>query len=312
MIWTLRGVVGGEMAGVRICLALLLVAASGWAWADEVHLRSGGLIRGIVVAESGEAVVVETGPGRVSIPRSHVTGIERAETALAAFYERWATLPPNDVEGLVRLARFAAEHDLATPAREAWRRVLALDPAHPEANAALGRIFLDGQWMSESEAYRSQGYVRVGDRWMTPGEHEALVREEVAREQAALERREARVRLREAEARAREAEARAREAEARADQAEAPVEGIPYWWVLAGGGPIWWPGTPYPGPPALGPGHTGHPRPPLSPHGARRPGPSRSPAPATTGIRRDPRPRTGSTGTLGPRQAPIRGVISRD
>jgi hypothetical protein len=295
------------MPGVRAGLALLLVAASGWA--DEVHLRNGGVVRGIVVVQSGDAVVVETGPGRVSVPRSHVARIERSETTLASFYERLAVLGPDDLEGLVRLARWAADHDLATPARDTWHRVLALDPAHPEANAALGRSFVEGRWMSRSEAYLSRGYVRWGDRWVTPSEHEALVREGIAREQAASERREARVRLREAEARAREAEARAREAEARASEAENPVEGIPYWWVLAGGGPIWWPGTPPPRPPAAGAGRPPHPRPPSRTHGIR---PSSTSPPGAMGTRNKSRSGASSTGTIGPRPTAARGVISRD
>jgi hypothetical protein len=296
------------MARVKTCLALLLVAATGWA--DEVHLRGGGVIRGIVVGPPGDTVVVETGPGRVSIPRSRVVRIETGKTALAEFYERRTILGPQDLEGLARLARFAADHNLATPARETWEDVLVLDPGNPEANAALGRAFVDGRWMSQAEAYRSEGYVHLGDRWVTPAEHEALVREEIARERAAAERREAGVRLREAEARAREAEARAREAEALAHQAEDPVEGIPYWWVLAGGGPVLWPGTPHPRSPAVG--RPGHARPPQARTGARGPSASGPGAPGPPVPRLGPGPDPRPTGTLQPRQAPARGVISWD
>jgi hypothetical protein len=192
-------------------------------------------VNGVVVERTKDRVVIETGPGRVSLPMSRVERIVESRSALAAFQERAAELDPGDAAGWAALARWAAERDLFTAAREAWRRVLAVDPAHPEANAALGRVDVDGTWMEEDEAYRARGYVRFDGRWVTPEEHEVLVREQAAEEEAARERREAELRVREAEARAREAEARAREAEA---AGEAEGGGIPYWWVLAGGGGV--------------------------------------------------------------------------
>ena len=110
------------------------------------------------------------------------------------------------------------------------------DPSYREANAALGRVEVDGTWMGEDEAYRARGYVSFEGRWVTPPEHEALVRERAAEEASERETREAGLRVREAEARAREAEARAREAEAAAQ----PVDGgIPYGWGWGGGGWGW-------------------------------------------------------------------------
>jgi hypothetical protein len=234
-------------------MALLLLPAA--AGGDEVHLTNGGVVSGVIVESTPDAVVIETGPGRVTLSRSRIARVVESRSALALFQEQAAGLAPDDVEGLARLARWAVDQGLATQARETWRRVLGIDPDHPEANAALGRVSLDGVWMDESEAYRAQGYVRYRGRWVTPAEHEALLRERESEELAAADRREAEVRLREAEARAREAEARAREAEAQADQAEDTPEGIPYWWVLAGGGPIWTPGWPYPRPPRVRPEH---------------------------------------------------------
>jgi len=101
------------------------------------------------------------------------------------------------------------------------------DPSHPEANAALGRVEVDGTWLSMEEGYRARGFVPFEGRWVSPAEHEALVRERLAEEASDRDRREADLRVREAEARAREAEARAREAEAAA-QPEADG-GIPLW-----------------------------------------------------------------------------------
>ena len=214
------------MAKGRWLWTLLMVLPVA-AWSDEVHLKSGGVVRGVIVERSEERVVIEAGPGRVGLPMSRVDRVVESGSALATFH------------GLARLARWAEDHDLATAAYQAWQQVLRLDPRHPEANAALGRVYHEGAWMNREDAYRQQGYVPFEGGWVTPEEHEAHLRERTERELAASERQEAELRVREAEARAREAEARAREAEAQADQSADSAEGIPYWWVLAGGGGYW-------------------------------------------------------------------------
>ena len=208
-------------------LAIALAAAS--ATADEIFLRGGGHVTGVIVERTRDAVVLETAPGRVRLPMRLVEKIVESRSALEGFHDRAADLAPGDVDGWAALARWAAERDLLTSAREAWQRVLAADPSHPEANAALGRVQLGGTWMGSADAYRAQGYVEFEGRWVTPAEHEALVRERAADEASEWEQRQAELRVREAEASAQEAEARAREAEAASQEG-----GIPYWW--GGGG----------------------------------------------------------------------------
>jgi hypothetical protein len=237
-------------------LALLLLFVPDSGGADEVHLTSGGVVSGVIVEQNDETVVLETGPGRVTLHRSRIARVIEGSSPLQVFHERAASVPRGDVEALARLARWAAEQALATQARETWRQVLRLDPDHPDANAALGRVLVDGVWMDETDAYRARGYVRHRGRWVTPAELEAAVRREESETRSASGQKEAELRVREAEARAREAEARAREAEARADQAEGSGDGIPYWWVLAGGGPPFWPpGGQFPRPPLVLPEH---------------------------------------------------------
>jgi hypothetical protein len=205
----------------RIAITLLSVAFAGTSAADEVLLRGGGRLSGVVVERTKDKVVVETGPGLVTMPMSRVERIVESRSPLEVYQERVAALAPGDVAGWADLARWAAEHDLQTQSRRAWQRVLAADPSHPEANAALDRIQQDGVWMTSDEAYRARGYVEFGGRWVTPAEHEALLRERAAEEQAARERREA-------TARAEQEEAWAREQRAAAQSSDSG--GIPLWW----------------------------------------------------------------------------------
>ena len=102
---------------------------------------------------------------------------------------------------------------------------------------------MDGRWVSEDESYRARGYVKFEGEWMTPAEHEAILRERAAEDARERERREADTRVREAEARAAEAEARAREAEAQAKRRRRRATDVPLWYGW-GAGPVYWPTGP--------------------------------------------------------------------
>ena len=178
------------------------------AGADEIVMRTGGRIEGVIVDQTPTSVVVDTAPGRVTLPMSRVARVVRSRSTLDAWRERSASLDSGDVQGWASLARWAEQAGLGTQANEAWGRVLLSEPGNAEANRALGRTQVDGAWLPEDEAYRARGFVRFDGRWVSRAEHESLVRERAAEEAADQQRQEAGLRVREAEARAREAEAR--------------------------------------------------------------------------------------------------------
>jgi hypothetical protein len=269
-------------------VAAMAVAALPAVLADEVQLKSGGRISGVVVERTANAVVIETGPGRVTLPMARVERIVEGRSALATYRERAAALDPADAAGWADLARWTEASGLTTQSREAWQHVLDIEPDHPQANAALGRMQLDGRWMAADDAYRARGYVQYEGRWVTPAEHEALLRERALEEAQRQQRHESEVRVREAEARAAEAEARAREAEA---SARLDDGGIPYWWWGYGGGGVVVPPI---GQRPDGPG--AHPRPPQRPPVKSAPpntiggGGKPSKPPQTGGVRPAPAP----------------------
>ncbi len=197
--------------------------------ADEVVLRGGGKVTGIIVERTADAIVLETAPGRVSVPLARVASVQSADSDLATYEQRAAKLAPDDAAGWAALARWAKARDLRTQSREAYDRVLALDPGNLEANQALGLVERDGRWMTEEEANRANGLVPFEGGWVTPSERESIRRERANESAEALAVREAQARAREAEARAREAEARAREAESGGQGAEESSGGIPLW-----------------------------------------------------------------------------------
>jgi len=248
---------------------LLLLSLSPLAAADDIYLVGGGKVTGEIAERTAEKVVVETGPGRVTLPMTRVTRIEAGRSALAEFRERARALKPGDVEGWVALGRWAEQRDLGTQAREAYEKALAANPAHVEANRALGRTEVDGRWLTRDEASRERGLVPFEGSWVTPADRAAALRERSAAELAERADRETEARVREAEARARAAEAEARraEAEAGAQQGEGEGEGIPYWPYVYPGGGVLLPPNPVCCPPE-GPAPRPGPPPPASAPGA--------------------------------------------
>jgi len=219
---------------MKRAVALLILAATPVA-ADQIFLKGGGQLRGVIVERTPSALVIEVGPGRVTLPASRIERVVEGSSALATFHERAARLAADDVAGWLALGQWAEQRDLQTQAREAYGRVLALDPGNAVAHRAFGNVYVGGRWMTEAESYRARGLVLYEGAWVTQAEREAAIRERAAAAAATQARTEADARVREAEARARAAEAEARRAEATARQADA-TNGIPYPWVLFGGG----------------------------------------------------------------------------
>jgi hypothetical protein len=211
-------------------IAVCVFVAGPAAWADEVFLRGGGSIHGEVVQRTATSIVMEVGPGRMTLPMSRVDRIVATTSDLSIYRDRAARLAPGDVAGWLVLARWAEGHDLLTQAREAFEHVVAVDPDNAAANAALGRVRLAGRWVTAEESYRARGYVPFEGGWVTPEERAAALADRAAETRARQLTAEAQARAREAEARARTAEADARRAEAEAQAGT----GIPYPYVYGG------------------------------------------------------------------------------
>jgi hypothetical protein len=215
----------------RIAVVSLLVLSPSLAVADSVFLKGGGEIKGEVVEQRADAVVLEVGPGRITLPMKNVARIVSNTTDLGLYHSRAAALAPRDVAGWLSLAAWSQRHDLATQAREAYERVLDVDPMNADAHLARGDVRMGDRWLSAAEANRARGLVEFEGTWMSPDERQMRLEERAVAAQESRAIREADARAREAEARAREATARAEAAEADARQAQMPpadAGGIPY------------------------------------------------------------------------------------
>lgn len=229
-----------------IILACFLVPVPVLAAGDDVILKGGGKVSGRILSKTDTAVEVDVGAGVVEVPMTSVVRIDQKRSSLDDYYERAQALAADDAAGWLQLGKWASSQGLGTQARTAFENVIAIDPGNVEANQALGRVLMDGRWVTEEESYRARGYVQFESEWMTPAEQQAILQQRDAEQQAEAARLDAERRVQDAEARAAEAEARAREAEA----AMPGNAGYPmYWGNYWGYGPPVWPTRPIVTPP---------------------------------------------------------------
>jgi hypothetical protein len=246
-------IAGWREASVKRALVVVALVAVPLR-ADDVYLRGGGQITGEIVEQSADSVTVDIGGGTFSVRMSSVVRIEEGTSPLQEYRARAGRIAAGDAEAWRELARWATGRALGTMASEAWSKVVAVLPDDPEANGALGRVQLNGRWVTEEESYRAQGYVEFEGEWMTPGERQSILEDRKAREEADRRALEAQI---QADEKARK-EREARETEEREEflRGGLPQYGDPVSWGW-GYGPVYWPSTPVqrpqPGRPGQGP-----------------------------------------------------------
>lgn len=212
---------------------VVLLTLAGPVFADQVFVKGGGVLTGVIVERDERSVVLEVAPGRITLPMTRVDRIVEGTSSLARYRDRAVRLSPSDSQGWLDLGQWAADQGLRTQSQEAFARVLALDPNNEAAQRAVGNVQFGGRWMSQEESYRAQGMVPFEGQWLTPVERAAVLRERAEAAVAASARSEAEARAREAEARARQAEADAHRAETAATQQTDPGA-FPYPWIFGG------------------------------------------------------------------------------
>jgi len=215
-------------------------------FADEVFLKGAGSISGRVVEQTDTMVTVDIGGGAISVSMSHVDHIVMARTDLDEYDERMSRLGPRDVFGWRDLARWASQHRMGNQARQAYEWVLALEPGDREARGALGFALLDGDWVTQEEAYRTRGFVKYEGEWMMPSEAQLRL-DSAAAEQASQEAERS---VRAAELEKLKAEVQAAYAAEAAADAEWRAEGAAWFysqiynWSGCGYGRTTWMGAP--------------------------------------------------------------------
>lgn len=170
-------------------IALLSFCIADEARGDELHLKSGGVMRGEVtrVAE-GYRVRLASG-AEVTFPADQVDRVVERESARDRYRVRLAALERHDAEGHYRLGLASLAEGLTKEARLRFEHAILVQPAHVGARTQLGYVFWEGRWMLEAQALRARGLVRYRDRWVEADEFARLTyRDDVKRARGELRR----------------------------------------------------------------------------------------------------------------------------
>ncbi len=227
---------------------VLIALAAVPAFADDVYLRGGGRITGEIIEQTEDSVSVDIGGGSLTVRMSSVERIEKSVSPMQEYRARAAEIPAGDTEAWRELARWATSNALGSQVADAYSHVVAILPNDEEANRALGRVRLDGRWVSEEESYKARGYIEFEGEWMTPAERQAILAERQARDNEYRQANEARIQEIEAE---QKAQKERDEADRNASGGGLPVYGDPVYWGW-GPGPAYWPAIPQQLPSNLG------------------------------------------------------------
>jgi len=208
-------------------------------FADDVYLQGGGQITGEIVEQTENSVTVDIGGGAtISAHMSNVVRIKKSTSPLQEYRARAAKIPAGDAEAWRKLARWATGHALSSQAAKAYSQVVAILPNDQEGNRALGRVQVDGRWVTEEESYIARGYVEFEGEWMTPGERQQILASRQASKEADRQANDAAIQSIDAEQKAEKAQ---KEADTEAFRRDGlPRVGDPVNWGW-GVGPSYWP-----------------------------------------------------------------------
>lgn len=230
---------GKREVGVKRVIVVIALAAVP-VFADDVYLEGGGQVTGEIVEQTEDSVTVDVGGGgTITAHMSNVVRIEKSTSPLQEYRARAGSISAGDAEAWRKLARWATGNALSSQAAKAYSQVVAILPDDQEANRALGRVQVDGRWVTEEESYLARGYVEFEGEWMKPSEQQAILSDRRAREAADRRENEAAIKAIEAEQEA--------DKKREADEREKAQRRNPVSWGW-GAGPAYWPDPSQPWP----------------------------------------------------------------
>ena len=165
-----------------VALSIVGLVSGNLCRGDTFVLNSGGRIEGQWLNRDEqppkEYLVLTPSGLKASLQVTQVREVVRASSDRSDYAQR-ALAAPDTPEGQWQLAEWCRQQLLFDERRSHLKRVIALDPNHSYARRALGFQFLDGEWITQADFRRQEGYELYKGKWRTPQEIEIL--EEQAR-----------------------------------------------------------------------------------------------------------------------------------
>lgn len=176
----------GRIAWQWAGLPLLVVAWSTAASADQIVLRGGGSIQGVILPEASGSdeeeapvrVLTRASPRPLNFRPGQILKVIPEQDELREYLER-RDEPRTTGEQEYQFALWCEDNGLPGPAEIHFREAVALDPEHAEARKKIGHVLFNGEWMTYSEMRERQGLVQHKGRWISQQEKEEIDEQEV-------------------------------------------------------------------------------------------------------------------------------------
>ncbi len=147
---------------------VLALCSSGLA-EDIVRLSSGQELRGEIIKETDDYIVLRGKYGEQEISRDNIESIEYGFDFDKEFKKRSSRLEGGDSEGWYELGLFCGENNQPEKAKECFQKAVAADSDNGAARDKLGHKKYKGKWYEkEEEYYKARGWVLFGGVWMAP------------------------------------------------------------------------------------------------------------------------------------------------
>jgi len=136
---------------------------------DIIRLTNGQELRGKIIEENNDSIVIDGKYGHQEIDRGEIESIQRGFDFESDFKRKASALGPRDSSGWYNLGLFCEENNEEEKAKECFQKAIKVDPENLAAREKLGHKKLQGKWYeSEADYYGARGWVDYGGVWMTP------------------------------------------------------------------------------------------------------------------------------------------------
>ncbi len=148
-------------------LVAFIVAVCSVAFAEDIiRLTNGQELRGKIIDETGDSIILRGKYGEQEIKRDEIESIERGFDFDGEFKKRAAGIGAKDSTGWYELGLWCEEYKNQEKAKECFQKAIEADSEHP-AREKLGHRKYQGRWYeSEEEYYAARGWVNHAGVWM--------------------------------------------------------------------------------------------------------------------------------------------------
>jgi len=161
---------------ILIVAALISLIGPSLLQADLIKLSNGGELRGRIIKNpmnkgaAEEWIHLETLTGARVVVHQSDTQFVTIRSLTVEEYEGHAKRAVMTVESQWQLAEWCRQKSLSQQRQVHLMEIVEIDPTHAKAQAALGRVWHNGEWIDRDELMASRGYVKYKGRYVTTQE----------------------------------------------------------------------------------------------------------------------------------------------